>query len=154
MASTDSSIVRTFLPTSAIALDALAPDWRSALHLAGALLVSTGCATDAYTNEMIQTIDAFGPYMVLAPGVALAHARPSPSVLKTGLSWVRLSAPVEFGHATNDPVGLVIGLAAVDKEQHRDALSAVGRALADAGRMARLQDATTPSAVVDILSEA
>ena len=64
---------------------------------------------------MIETVEKMGPYIVIAPGLALAHSRPSEAVLKTGLSWVRLSTPVKFGNKANDPVSLVIGLAGHDE---------------------------------------
>ena len=35
---------------------------------------------------MIAVIDEFGAYVVIAPGLALAHARPGPDVLAEGLS--------------------------------------------------------------------
>ena len=73
---------------------------------------------DAYTDQMIETVEKMGPYIVIAPGLALAHSRPSEAVLKTGLSWVRLSTPVKFGNKANDPVSLVIGLAGHDENEH------------------------------------
>ncbi|OEV28294.1 PTS sugar transporter, partial [Streptomyces nanshensis] len=92
------------LPCAAIRLDIAVADWRSAVRAAGGLLVTQGVSTDAYTDEMIGNIEENGPYVVVAPGLALVHARPSPAVHRTGLAWVRPAEPVEFGHAANDPV--------------------------------------------------
>src|SRR4051812_7546839 len=95
------------LALAAVRLDVQVADWQEAIRTVGGLLVETGGTTDAYTAEMIRNVEENGPYIVLAPGFAFAHARPSPAVLRTGLSWVRLSGPVEFGHEANDPVTLV-----------------------------------------------
>jgi PTS system ascorbate-specific IIA component len=142
------------LPAEAIALGAEAADWRAAVAAAGERLVATGAATPAYTDEMVRTVEEHGPYIVLAPGLALAHARPSPSVLRTGLSLVTLAAPVEFGHAANDPVRLVIGLAAVDADQHTGALARLARVLADDARRAALTDAASAAEARDLLTGA
>ncbi|MFO7690072.1 MAG: PTS sugar transporter subunit IIA, partial [Cryobacterium sp.] len=95
---------------SSIATQADAADWRAAIRLAGDGLVAGGATTGTYTDEMIEAVEKHGPYIVIAPGIALAHSRPSPAVLTGGLSWVSLATPVEFGNAANDPVTLVIGL--------------------------------------------
>ncbi len=117
-----------FLPDSAFLLDVPATDWKDAIRLAGKGLVAAGFTTDAYTDQMIETVEKMGPYIVIAPGLALAHSRPSEAVLKTGLSWVRLSTPVKFGNKANDPVSLVIGLAGHDENEHITVMSAIASA--------------------------
>ncbi|MFD0415989.1 PTS sugar transporter subunit IIA [Streptomyces sp. NPDC127108] len=144
--------VSDLLPVEAIRLDVVAEDWRAAIGAAGDLLVATGSGTDAYTEEMIRTVEDSGPYIVLAPGLAFAHARPSPAVLRTGMAWVRLARPVEFGHETNDPVGLVVALAAEDATAHTDAMASLARLLADPETAEALRVAPTPAAVRGILA--
>ncbi|MBW5421112.1 PTS sugar transporter [Streptomyces sp. BG9H] len=140
------------LPVEAVLLDAPATDWREALRRAGDLMVATGAATETYTGEMIENVEQNGPYFVIAPGLAFAHARPSPAVLATGMSWVRLAAPVEFGHEANDPVDLVVGLAAKDASEHTAAMGALARLLADPDTARALREAATPQAVHALLS--
>lgn len=106
------------LADSAIALRFAAADRSEAIAKSGELLVTSGRATEAYTAEMLRAVEEHGPYIVIAPGIALAHGRPSAEVLDTGISLVTLAEPVVFGHATNDPVRLVIGLAAFDHNSH------------------------------------
>ncbi|MFE6717673.1 PTS sugar transporter subunit IIA [Streptomyces albidoflavus] len=139
------------IPPEAIRLDVAAPDWRAAVRAAGDLLVADGTSTDAYTDEMIQNVVDNGPYIVIAPGFAFAHARPSPAVRRTGMSWVRLAEPVEFGHDANDPVDLVVALAAQDSAAHTDAMAALARLLADPEQHDRLQSAATPEALHALL---
>ena len=127
-----------FLPDSAFLLDVPATDWKDAIRLAGKGLVAAGFTTDAYTDQMIETVEKMGPYIVIAPGLALAHSRPSEAVLKTGLSWVRLSTPVKFGNKANDPVSLVIGLAGHDENEHITVMSAIASALINPKKTAAL----------------
>ncbi|UNT00202.1 PTS sugar transporter subunit IIA [Streptomyces tubbatahanensis] len=139
------------LPTEAIRLDAPAADWRAALRTAGDLLVATGSGTDAYTDEMIGNVEEHGPYIVLAPGFAFAHARPSPAVRRTGMAWVRLAEPVRFGHESNDPVTLVVALAAEDSGAHTAAMAALARLLGDPATEAALRSAPGPEALRRVL---
>lgn len=141
------------LAENAIILGANADDWRHAVTLAGDALVASGTTTDAYTEAMISAVEELGPYIVIAPGLALAHARPSEAVLTTGLSWVALSEPVEFGHEANDPVSLVIGLAATDHEGHLEVMAGLAGVLANPEHMERLRGATEPRQVRELLAE-
>ena len=97
---------------------AAALDREHAIELAGDLLVASGRVTPDYTTAMVEVLDTHGPYFVIAPGIALAHAKPSESVLATGLSLVTLAEPIVFGNEANDPVKLVFGLCAVDHDSH------------------------------------
>jgi PTS system ascorbate-specific IIA component len=139
------------LTTKAIRIQASAKDWRAAVRLAGEALVASGATAQAYTGEMIETVEKLGPYIVLAPGIALAHSRPSPAVLRAGISLVTLDRPVEFGHRTNDPVHLVIGLAAPDEEGHVTALSTLAEFLSDEDRRAGLIGASRPEDVLGLV---
>jgi PTS system ascorbate-specific IIA component len=140
------------LPPSAIAIGALARDWRGAVRVAGDALVASGATEPAYTDEMIATVEQLGPYIVIAPGIALAHSRPSPAVRRAGVSVVTLAAPVTFGHRTNDPVRLVVGLAAPDDEGHVTALATLAEFLADDGRQERLLAAPDAATVRDLVA--
>ncbi|MGR7464320.1 PTS sugar transporter subunit IIA [Klebsiella aerogenes] len=106
-----------------IALNVRVQDWRHAMQLAGNLLNHNGYTTEAYTREMINAVETLGPYIVVAPGIALAHSRPAPSVIKTGLSLTTLVEPINFGSEENDPVEIVFGLCATDSNNHIQIIS-------------------------------
>jgi len=146
------SELRDLLPVNAIRLDVDASDWRAAIRAAGELLGETGVAGDSYTDAMIRVVEEHGPYIVLAPGFALAHSRPDDSVTRTGMSLVRLAEPVRFGHDTNDPVTLVMALASVDSSAHQDALAALAGVLAAPECREALERAQTPDEVRDALA--
>lgn len=106
------------LPLSAISIGVPAEDWRAAITAAGAALARSGAASESYAARMVAVIEEFGAYVVIAPGLALAHARPGKDVLHNGLSVVTLAEPVAFGHPHNDPVSVVVGLAVSTADQH------------------------------------
>ncbi|KAB1641885.1 PTS sugar transporter subunit IIA [Gulosibacter chungangensis] len=135
------------LPASAIRFNAEASNWQQAITISGDLLVESGATTEDYTAAMVQTVEELGPYMVIAPGFALAHARPSEAVHHTGLSWVTLAQPVEFGSEANDPVDLVVGLAALDHDSHIQVMSKLARVLATPEVLARLRASNDPEEI-------
>ncbi|HAF62156.1 MAG TPA: PTS maltose transporter subunit IIBC [Anaerolineaceae bacterium] len=93
------------------------------IQKAGELLVAAGAVEQRYIQGMKNTLKMVGPYFVIAPGIALLHARPEDGVIKSSLALVTLKRPIPFGHSTNDPVDLVFALAATDKNSHVEALA-------------------------------
>ena len=147
-----SSVLEQALGQGSIKLQQSCVSWRETFELAGLGLVESSRTTSAYTNEMIQAFEELGPYMVIAPGIALAHGRPSEAVLATGLSLVTLSTPVVFGSTANDPVSLVIGLAAVDHDSHIDLMAALSELLMSEDTVNLLLQARNESEVRSYLS--
>jgi len=139
------------LPDSAIVIAADAADWREAVTLAGEALARSGAAKPEYAREMIRMIEEHGPYVVIAPGLALAHARPGPEVLADGLAIVTLANPVTFGHPHNDPVSVVLGLAVATAAEHLAIVAAVANVFNDSSAIADLAAATTVAEVQQIM---
>lgn len=131
------------LPESAVVLGAVADDWRAAVRLAGEALTASGAAKPDYADDMVRMIQEHGPYVVIAPGLALAHSRPGPFVLADGLAVVTLASGVDFGHPYNDPVSVVVGLATATTSAHLEAVAAVANVFNDPTSVGRLQAART-----------
>ena len=138
------------LPDSAVDLDVRASDWRDAVRLAGTALRRSGATRDSYTERMVQVVDDFGAYIVIAPGLALAHARPGPDVLADGLSVVTLADPVVFGHPHNDPVRVVVGLAVVNSDAHVTSVATLANIFNDPDAIPRLAAATSIHEVQEV----
>lgn len=145
--------LNSLIADDAIDLYASTDDWRGAISASGRLLENSGVATADYTRLMIESVENNGPYIVLTPGFALAHARPDPSVLRTGMSFARLAEPVAFGHEANDPVSIVMSLAATDASAHQQALAALAGVLAAPERRARLDAADTIEELRSVFDE-
>lgn len=136
---------------SSIEVGVQVDDWRAAVRRAGALLVTAGAAQERYVDAMIRTVEELGPYVVLAPGIAIPHARPEDGAVAVGISVLVLGTPVEFGARDNDPVDLVFGFATPDAEAHTAALQALATFLEDEDNVAALRDAGTPDDVQQLL---
>jgi PTS system ascorbate-specific IIA component len=140
------------VPDEAVEIHATADDWRAAVQLAGLGLVRSGAATPAYANEMIRMIEEHGPYVVIAPGLALAHARPGPEVLADGLAIVTLAEPVNFGHPHNDPVRVVLALAIKSADAHLKTVANLANVFNDSNAIQALAAATSVAEVQAIMA--
>lgn len=139
------------LPDAAVLLGATAPTWRDAMRLAGGALVASGAATDEYTEAMVDMVEEHGPYIVISPGLAFAHARPGGAVLRDGLAVVTLASPVAFGHPHNDPVRVVLGLAVAGVGTHLESIGEIANLFNDQTVTGRIADATTADEVRTIM---
>jgi PTS system ascorbate-specific IIA component len=135
------------LPDEAVVLGATVSGWREAIRTAGAALTASGAAKPGYSDAMVRMIDEHGPYVVIAPGLALAHARPDDQVLADGLAIVTLADPVSFGHPHNDPVRVVLGLAVVSVGGHLESIADIANVFNDASVIEALAEASTPAEV-------
>ena len=130
-----------------------AADWRDAIRQAGKVLEEAGSITNEYTQSMIRAVEEMGPYIVIMPGFAIAHAAPAPCVLKEDIALITLAEPVSFG-SPNDPVNLMLCVACIDRESHVRALQAVAEVLCTDGIMDRLASAASVDELEQILASA
>lgn len=143
--------MNSLIQTEHIKIGVLAADWRDAIREAGKLLQETGCISADYIESMIRAVEELGPYMVILPGFALAHAAPAPSVLKNALSLITLHEPVTFHAGANDPVRVVLCMSCVDRESHIAVLQRVAMALMEDGVVERIAGAQTVDEVQALL---
>lgn len=128
-----------------------AADWRAAVRAAGVDLVHAGAVGRAYVDEMVRQIEDAGPYCVVAPGVAVPHAKASAVVRRDALAIVVLDEPVPFGHPHHDPVRVLIGLSATSPRGHLRMLAELANELDRPGVIDRLAAATTREEAVAAL---
>ncbi len=128
-------------------------DWKEAIKLGTQMLIDSGCVEERYYDAIIDNFRDFGPYMVVAPGIVLSHARPENGVKKLSMSLLTLKNPVEFGSESNDPVKLVITLAALDNENHLKALSQLMELFMNSEDMALIFKASNKEDVIEIIGK-
>jgi PTS system ascorbate-specific IIA component len=126
-------------------------DWREAVEASGKLLVSVGAAEEGYVAAMVRTTEELGPYAVIAPGVAIPHARPEDGAVRVGLSLAVLSEPVEFGSKENDPVDLVFGFSTTDADAHVELLQALADFIEEPENTEALRSASTVEEVLRVV---
>jgi mannitol/fructose-specific phosphotransferase system IIA component (Ntr-type) len=144
-------MLRDAVDRRSVAVKAEADSWQAAVELSGALLVAAEVAEERYGPAMIRTVQELGPYAVVAPGVAIPHARPEDGVSKVGVSLVVLQNPVEFGSEENDPVDLLFGFASPDKDSHVDTIRDMVNFIQDSENLEALRAAETVDEALQIL---
>lgn len=133
------------VPTDGLQFGIQAIDRDGVVDAVGDMLTRLGYATPDYTAAIHENLRVNGPYLVIAPGLALLHARPEGGALAPGLVLATLAEPVSFGHSTNDPVHVALGLTAVDAEGHLDALVAIANTFSQPGAVMAVAGATSPA---------
>lgn len=128
-----------------------AETWREAVRAAGLDLVNAHAVGPAYIDEMVLLIENSGPYCVVAPHVAVPHANAGSLVRQSAMGIVVLEEPVNFGHPYNDPVRVVIAMAAKTAKQHITMLAALANALDRPGAVDELISAPTKDAALTAL---
>lgn len=113
-------------------------NWEEAIRLVASPLIEDHHIEKTYVDAMIANVHKFGPYIVIAKGFALAHARPEDGVNKLGVSILTLAEPVAFHSAHNDPVQMVVCLAAVNNNSHLKIMAAIATLLGDEQKMQQL----------------
>lgn len=127
-----------------------AQTWQEAIAQAGAVLEEAGSVTHDYIDAMIAAVEEFGPYIVIMPGFAIAHAAPCPAVKKEDIALVTLEKPLNFG-SPNDPVLVVLCVSCIDHESHLNALQMVAVALDSEEIFPQMAAAGTVDELFDIL---
>ncbi|MGQ9490003.1 MAG: PTS sugar transporter subunit IIA [Anaerolineae bacterium] len=143
--------LRELIRPSLVATQVAAQDWEDAVRAVGALLVADDAVEPRFVDAMIAVVKEFGPYIVVAPGIALPHARPEDGVKRASIGMITLAQPVEFGNEENDPVSLVLALAAVDNKQHVQGLAELAALLGDDDAVARLRSAESAEELLAIM---
>lgn len=141
-------MLKDVLTEDTISLGATVKTWDESVRLSGELMVKAGCVEPRFVDAMVGFVGAYGPYVVIAPGIAIPHARPEDGVKKMCMSLVTLVTPVEFGNEDNDPVDLVIGLAAIDNSSHLDALAELIEILGDERKRSIIRNAKRPGEIL------
>lgn len=135
--------LRDLIRPEIVDVDVEAQTWQEAVLAAGRLLVDDGAVEDRFPEAMVRVAKEFGPYIVVAPGIALPHARPEDGVIKASIAVARLKQTVNFGNPDNDPVYLLVALAAVDHEQHIQGLSELAKVLGDDEKIDQIKACST-----------
>lgn len=110
------------LTTETIIVENNCDSWEAAVERGGKLLENINATEHQYTEAMKKSIKENGPYVVIAPNIALLHARPEDGVKKVCMSLQIINSGVSFGHEGRDPVKLVFAFGAIDAQSHLSAL--------------------------------
>lgn len=145
----------SLLENQSVRLQVEVNNWQQAVRIGVDLLIAAKVVEPCYYQAILDGVEQHGPYFVIAPGLAMPHGRPEEGVLKTGFSLVTLKKPVNFNHEDNDPVDILITLAAEDATAHQDVgIMQVVNLFEDEKNFDRLRACTSAEQVIDLIDRA
>ena len=125
------SLLQDLLSEDNVSFRYPAETWEDVIRHGGQLMVDAGFTDPTYTEAMIDVVRDMGPYIVLAPGLAMPHARPEMGAKQVGTALVTLEKPIDFGSPENDPVSVAIFLCAPNKDEHIQLLTDIATLFQD-----------------------
>ncbi|MCM7726137.1 PTS sugar transporter subunit IIA [Enterobacter hormaechei] len=136
-------MLKKWIYDTTIILQDSVESWPQALELCAKPLLDLQVIAPEYVTAIIEQHQTLGPYYVLAPGLAMPHARPEEGAKGLGLSLLKLKQGVSFGAGEFDPVDVIVMLAAPDKHSHIEMISALAELFSSDEDMAELHRAYT-----------
>ena len=103
--------------------------WQDAIKLSAQPLLEADLIEPRYIDKVISNVIELGPYIVIAPNIAISHARPEDGAKALGMSVLVLDEPVYFSEKKDRPVRVIITLVAPDNEKHLLALQQLSELL-------------------------
>ncbi|MDQ0205084.1 BglG family transcription antiterminator [Pectinatus haikarae] len=141
------------LPYTHIVIDAECNSWQEAIQISSNILLKRNYITQEYINSMIKNISDFGPYIIVAPGLALPHSKPDFGSKKLGMQFTRLKNPISFGDEILEPVEFICTLSPVDSNTHLKAFFNLVNMLKTPSFKRAMHNANTSQEVADIILE-
>ena len=111
------------ITSDVIRVHAEASDWKDAVQKSCQALLDNGAVEPSYVKAIFRSHQELGPYYVVGPGMAMPHARPEDGVNRLSLAITVIQNGVNFDSEGNDPVKMLVTLAATDSDSHVGAIS-------------------------------
>jgi len=145
-------VLKKWIYDTTITLQESVEGWPQALELCAKPLLDLQVIEPEYVTAIIQQHHTLGPYYVLAPGLAMPHARPEEGAKGLGLSLLKLKQGVSFGAGEFDPVNVIVMLAAPDKNSHIEMISSLAELFSSDTDMAELHQVNTLEEIKTIIN--
>ena len=125
--------------------------WKNAVRLSAEPLLAQGYMAEHYIEAILKSHEELGPYYLLAPGLAMPHARPEQGALRNGLSLLHIKEGISFGSTENDPVYVIIMLCARSGNEHITMIGELAELFSDQQKLERLLKADDIKAIQAVI---
>ncbi|WP_257638779.1 BglG family transcription antiterminator [Streptococcus agalactiae] len=126
-----------------IVLQGKASSWEESIRQSARLLREESLIEESYVESMIANVLSYGPYILIAKGVAVAHAGIDDGVNGLGMSLYRLDKGVNFGNPELDPIRYIICLCVTDYGKHVTAFNTLLNLFQDSSMREKLDRVDT-----------
>ncbi len=106
-------------------------NWQEAIRLAAQPLLKRGTIEERYIDAMIETVNTLGAYIVIAPNIAMPHARSESGAVKNSFAVMKLKTPVYFDETEDSRATLVLPISCADNAAHMKMIQAIAMVLGD-----------------------
>lgn len=130
-----------------------ANNWQQAIDIAVRPLIQFGAAQPQYRDGIIENTLSWGPYYLIAPGIALPHARPEQGANHNQITVTTLSNPVTFGNEDCDPVWLLLCASATDANEHIRMIQRISQLIDSPKMLTALREAQTDKALYALMAD-
>lgn len=127
----------------------IANSWELAIEQAAEPLLKKQIITLEYIQAMINSVYKNGPYMIIMPHIALAHARPEDGVINNGISFLKLNKSVMFPE--ENEVDIIVVLAAKENDEHLGLMAELADLLVDDEKTLAIRHCTDKKELKEIL---
>lgn len=105
--------------------------WENAIRESCQPIEEDGSVEKVYGEKIIECVNEYGPYIVIAPKIALPHHQEkAEGVNKTAISFMKVKKPVEFDKDDRElDANLFFTIASKDHNEHIDNLTALSEIL-------------------------
>lgn len=144
-------MIRDWLTPDKINVINAIDNWKNAVRLAAEPLLAQGYMAERYIEAILKSHAELGPYYLLAPGLAMPHARPEQGALRNGLSLLHIKEGISFGSTENDPVYVIILLCARSGNEHISMIGELAELFSDQQKLERLLKADDIKAIQAVI---
>ena len=124
--------------------------WQEAVKAACQPLLDDGTIEPVYPAEIIRKVEELGPYIVIAPDIAIPHAQEGLGVNETAICFMKTESPVSFADDGEHDARLFFVLASTDNAKHLENLSELAELLSDEEFVAKVLACKTAEDLVNL----
>ena len=148
-------MLREFVANKHTAYHQRFDSWEEAIQAGCEPLLRDNTITQDYVHSVIQCVKDYGPYIVIAPMIAMPHASTGAvGVNKTQIGFMKVEEPVHFtpGDSEKD-AKLFFTLAAVDCDEHLVNMVKLAELLMNENLVAELMNVKSDDDLLEVASK-
>ncbi len=127
--------------------------WEDAIKTSSKELVKQGYMTEEYVQAMIDIVKEHGPYIVIAPNIAMPHARPEKGAKKVGFSVTVTEEPVKFQDDPMYHAKLLVTLSCVDSNTHLEMMQALVEVLGEEENVEKILSTKNKTDIIKLFNK-
>jgi mannitol operon transcriptional antiterminator len=126
-------------------------DWEDAILVTAKVLLDDGCINEHYIDTMVSLTKKYGPYFVISPQIAVAHAQPKDGAFKIGVSLSIYKNGLDI--MKKEKVRFLFVLATPNQNEHMHILQNIACLAEHSEAMDQMMEAVCKEDVLHILNK-